>query len=88
MPDKKITAITDFVIAASELRDKAKIDALKMLEAIPIAILTDPAALSEFMQEMVVVITKKYLVNDNGTIPAKTSAIILPYVDKMVIKND
>lgn len=88
MPDKKVTAITNFVLGAMALRDEAKLDAVKMLEAIPTAILTDPAAISEYMQEMVVVITKKYLVNDRGTIPARTSKIILPYVNRMAVNND
>lgn len=88
MPDRKVIAITNFVLGTMALRDAAKADAVKMLEVIPIEILTDPASLSEYMQEMVIAITKKYLVNGQGTIPARTSKIILPYVNRMVINND
>lgn len=89
MPQNKVEAIEGFLDGLADLRQAAKDDALKMIAALPLDILLDEAALAEYMQEMVIEISRKYLVNDSGRVPADTAKLINAYVDKMaVIPND
>lgn len=88
MPQNKVAAIEGFLDGLADLRQAAKEDSLKMIAALPLEILLDEAALAEYMQEMVIEISRKYLVNDSGRVPADTAKLIDNYVSKMAVIQD
>lgn len=85
MPDKKIAAITDFLVGLAEIRKAVKEDAKKLLAAIPQEILLDQESLSAYLEEMTRVIARKYLITeDNKRVVPATATLINNYVNAML----
>jgi hypothetical protein len=86
--DKKVEAIRSFLTGMAEIRLAVKEDAKAMLAAMPADILMDEEALADFMEEMSEELSRKYLVDANGKIPAKTARLILQYSSELSERDD
>lgn len=83
MASGKIRAVSNFVLGLQDLRAGVKEDALALLSRLDLATLSDPAALAEFLEEMVVALAKKHLVSA-GKVRPEASRLIKAYVKGMV----
>lgn len=82
---KKIQAINDFIIGLADIRRRVKEDARLMLAAIPLDILDNQTALTEYLEEMARAISRKYLITqDNKRIVTPTAKLINKYVNAML----
>lgn len=82
---KKVEAIQEFITGLAEIRAAVKIDAKKMLAAIPLEIIDDEQALTAYLEEMAQVIARKYLISeDNKKIVPATAKLINKYVEAML----
>lgn len=85
---KKVEAIKEFITGLAEIRAAVKIDAKKMLAAIPVVVVGDETALTAYLEEMAQVIARKYLISaDNKKIVPTTAKLINKYVEAMLKRS-
>lgn len=79
----KIPVIRGFVVGLMEYRKAVKEDAAKLLRKIDIVTLSDPEELAAYLEETLLALSRKHLVN-NGKIQPTCASLVKNYVKGMI----